>query len=255
MTARGARARSPRDGDPEPTTRDALLDGAVILRQPARGYRVNVDSLLLARFAASVGGGGVIVDLGAGVGAVGLALAALAPVDRLVLVERDPLFARLAAENLADAAVPGEVRQLDLAGDPWPPDLCGAARLVLANPPYEQPGRGPGASDPRSRAARAGPVEPFLRAARAALAGPRASACVCFPARSLGDLAREADRARLHARRLRLVHARASDDARLALVELRSRPGPLRVLPALVEWDAPGRPTPELVALGQRRRG
>lgn len=253
MSARRARAHSTRDGEPEATTRDTVLDGAVVLRQPARGYRVNIDSLLLARFAAGAGGG-TVVDLGAGVGAVGIALAALARLDRLVLVERDPFFARLAAENLAAAAIPGEVRLLDLAGDPWPADLTGAAALVLANPPYQPPGAGTGASDPRSRAARAGPLEPFLLAARAALAGPRARACVCFPARSLGDLVRLAEAARLHARRLRLVHATAAGDARLALVELRSRPGPLRVLPPLVEWDAPGRPTAELVALGQRGR-
>ena len=37
---------------PKATTTDALYDGAVSLRQPARGYRVNVDALLLAAFAA-----------------------------------------------------------------------------------------------------------------------------------------------------------------------------------------------------------
>ena len=41
----------PGDVEHVETTTDALFGGAVVLRQPRRGYRVNVDALLLAAFA------------------------------------------------------------------------------------------------------------------------------------------------------------------------------------------------------------
>ena len=54
---------------------DAVLGGRLRLRQPRRGHRVGHDAILLA---AATGGraGEQAVDLGAGVGAAGLALAA-----------------------------------------------------------------------------------------------------------------------------------------------------------------------------------
>nr|MDQ2646873.1 methyltransferase [Myxococcota bacterium] len=52
-------------------TCDALLGGAVELLQPREGYRVNVDSILLAAFA-SGRRVALAVDLGSGVGALAL---------------------------------------------------------------------------------------------------------------------------------------------------------------------------------------
>ena len=55
-------------------TQDLLLGGRISLRQPAQGYRVAIDPLLLA---ASVNAepGETILDVGAGVGAAGLCVA------------------------------------------------------------------------------------------------------------------------------------------------------------------------------------
>ena len=55
-------------------TEDAWLGGALTLVQPKRGHRVGTDAALLVAAAGDVGQGR-IVDVGAGVGAVGLALA------------------------------------------------------------------------------------------------------------------------------------------------------------------------------------
>src|SRR3954467_213209 len=94
---------------------DALFSGRLTLLQPRRGYRVNVDTLLLAAFA-TVGRPRArrVVDLGAGVGALGLAYAFLGSAGRLDLVERDPVLARLSAENLARAGATGESHLVDL---------------------------------------------------------------------------------------------------------------------------------------------
>ncbi|HEY2516385.1 MAG TPA: hypothetical protein VGI39_36190, partial [Polyangiaceae bacterium] len=57
-------------------TNDTLFGGRVQLAQPGRGegYRVNVDAILLADFARRAPRARAAVDLGAGVGAVSLAL-------------------------------------------------------------------------------------------------------------------------------------------------------------------------------------
>src|SRR5215208_6092627 len=79
-------------------TDDAVLGGRLRLRQPRRGHRVGHDAILLA--AASRGRrGDHVVDLGAGVGAAGLALARRVPGLSVTLVEIDPGLAALAAEN------------------------------------------------------------------------------------------------------------------------------------------------------------
>ena len=63
-------------------------------------------------------------------------------------------------------------------------------------------------------------------------------------------------RAKLVPKRLRLVHARTSEPARLALVELRpAKPGGLVVEPPLIEWLAPRVRSPALEAIVAGRFG
>ena len=83
-------------------TQDTLFGGKLELSQPARGegYRVNVNAILLADFAQQGGRSKVAFDLGAGVGAVSLALLHWSAVERVTLVEIDPLAAELARANL-----------------------------------------------------------------------------------------------------------------------------------------------------------
>src|SRR5229473_3780911 len=75
-------------------TDDAVLGGRLRLRQPARGHRVGHDAILLAA-ACPARAGERVVDLGAGVGAAGLALAARVPDATVTLVEIDPELAAL----------------------------------------------------------------------------------------------------------------------------------------------------------------
>ena len=68
--------------------------------QPKRGHRVGTDAALLVA-AAGDARQGRIVDVGAGVGAVGLALAERNPLASVDLVELDPELAQLADSNAA----------------------------------------------------------------------------------------------------------------------------------------------------------
>lgn len=236
--------------DPAPSGTESwnsILDGAVRFVQPVDGYRVNQDSLLLASFASRGRRAELGLDLGAGVGVVGLLLHRLGAVHRVALVERDPSLAEFSERNLRASRVPGEVWVTDLASG-LPRALERAATLVVMNPPFfEAEKHLP--RDVGRRGARHGALAPFLMATKEALAGSRARAALAYPATRISELFDLARTSGLTPKRLRLVHAFASQPARLALVELRlERPAGMIVDPPLIEWVRPGLRTTELNA-------
>lgn len=234
------------------TTIDAFFGGALELVQPRHGYRVNVDSLLLVAFA---GPRTVdrLVDLGAGVGALGLLALQRGLARRALLVESDPVLAALARENIARGGFDASVLEADVTrgrlSDSGVP-------LVLCNPPYYPPQSHRPAPSPAKASARSGDVAPFLRVAAALLARKTGRACFSYPASQLPELLSEAAGFGLVAKRLRIVHASVAAPARLALVELRAaRPGGLVIEPPLFEWSGRAR-SPELAELsGDRANG
>jgi tRNA1(Val) A37 N6-methylase TrmN6 len=144
--------------NPQAFTDDAALGGRLKLRQPARGHRFGHDAILLAAATPAVAGE-VAVDLGAGVGAAGLALARRVAGLAVHLVEIDPELADIAAGNAARNGLGERVtaHALDVAA---PPAAFAAAGLdadcadrVLANPPFHDAGRAQASPDPRRRAA------------------------------------------------------------------------------------------------------
>jgi tRNA1Val (adenine37-N6)-methyltransferase len=235
-------------GVPVEATQDALFGGSVVLFQPLRGagYRTNVDALLLAGFATGAHAVPVAFDLGAGVGAVGLALLRLGAARRVVLVEIDDQPAAMARRNL-DAngwtergeVVRGDVR--DVARS-----RRGEAALVVCNPPYVFPGRGSvRAAEAR---ARCGELSTFVQAARQ-VAGRRARVCFVYPAQEFERLLSSLTTEGLHAKRVRFVHGTPDSAARVTLVEaVAGRAGGLSVMPPLVE-RGPRDYTPEMQAL------
>ena len=116
-------------------TEDALLGGQVRLLQPRKGYRVAVDAVLLAA-AVDAAANARILDLGAGVGAVGLCIASRVPDCQIVGIELQPELAALAERNAALNGVSERVRTIvhDLA-QPLPSGL-GPFDHVATNPPY-----------------------------------------------------------------------------------------------------------------------
>src|ERR1700690_3734123 len=94
--------------DPGEFTEDAFLGGQLRLRQPKSGHRAGHDAMLLAA-ATPARPGDRVVDLGAGVGAAGLALARRVAGLKLVLVELDSALADLARGNAAANAISADV--------------------------------------------------------------------------------------------------------------------------------------------------
>src|SRR5580704_17073471 len=127
-------------------TEDAVLGGRLQLLQPRRGHRVGHDAILLAA-ATAARDGEHVVELGAGVGAAGLAVAQRRDGVRVTLLERDPALAELAAENarrncLAErvsvCALDVGAALADFAAAGLPPQ---SAQRVLMNPPFLDPSR------------------------------------------------------------------------------------------------------------------
>lgn len=137
-------------GTAAPAGEDALLDGRVRLRQPAKGYRVAIDPVFLAA-AVPAGPGSRVLDLGCGVGAAALCLLARVPEARVTGLEVAPEAAALARENAvlngrADSftVVDGDIAELGRAGGALP---VGSFDEVLCNPPH-QPAAATAAPDP-----------------------------------------------------------------------------------------------------------
>jgi tRNA1(Val) A37 N6-methylase TrmN6 len=120
-------------------TEDAFLGGTLHLRQLKSGHRAGHDAMLLAA-ATPARPGDRVADLGAGVGAAGLAVAKrVADID-LVLVEIDADLAALARVNADANALAAEVIVLDVeaaaagfAAANLHPD---SVDVVLMNPPF-----------------------------------------------------------------------------------------------------------------------
>ncbi|QDL90630.1 methyltransferase [Paroceanicella profunda] len=136
----------------EALTRDAFLDGRLMLWQPRDGYRAATDPVLLAAAVPAVAGARVL-DLGCGVGAAGLCLATRVPGLEVHGLELQPLYADLARRNAAEAGLELTLHDGDLA-DPPASLRTLSFDHVISNPPYFAPGS-PAASDPgRDRANR-----------------------------------------------------------------------------------------------------
>jgi tRNA1(Val) A37 N6-methylase TrmN6 len=142
------------------TSEDAVLGGRLRLRQPLRGHRVGHDAILLAA-ATAASAGQHAVDLGAGVGGAGLALATRVEGLNVSLVEIDPGLCALAAGNARLNRLDGRVRALALDAEDRQALAAaglaaGSADLVLMNPPFNDARRQNASPDPRRRLAHVG---------------------------------------------------------------------------------------------------
>lgn len=131
-------------------TEDAFLGGQLRLKQKRSGHRAGHDAILLAA-ATEARAGDRVVDLGAGIGTAGLALARRVAGIHLSLVEIDPELAELARSNAVANAIAAEVIVLDVTADAQAfaanglvPDSIDS---VLMNPPFNDPARHRGSPD------------------------------------------------------------------------------------------------------------
>jgi tRNA1(Val) A37 N6-methylase TrmN6 len=240
-------------------TIDRWLGGRLGLIQPKDGHRVGTDAALLAAAAGTPEGR--IADVGAGVGAVGLALAQRSKRVFADLIEIDPDLAQLAGINAARNGLEARVRVL--RADVLAPGARRAAGLadetadcVVTNPPFFEPGTVRVSPDRgRTRAhvlspaeAAATPLETWVRASLALLVPGGRFVMIHRPDALASILA--ATKRRLGAVSLLPVHPAAGVGAhRLLIAGVKGSKAPLRIAPALILHEADGRLTAEADAV------
>ena len=233
------------------TTEDAVLDGRVRLRQPARGYRAGVDAALLAA-ACDAPAGVRVIEAGCGAGGALLAAAVRREGARFTGLERDPAAAALARENvaangLADrvAVVEGDValRFSGLGLEPFD--------AALANPPFfDDPGAIRGPSEARRAAWMADDGLAAWTGFLSKAVREGGTITLIHRADRLGDiLALLGEKAGSF--QVRPVHPFADEAAKRVIVRaVKTGKAPLQLLPPLVLHDrAGGKHTPQAEAI------
>ncbi len=234
-------------------TRDAIHGLGLTLRQPASGHRVGADAVLLA--AAAGPPAGRVVDVGAGVGAVGLALVQRWPEARGDLIEISRELAAFAASNARESGLSERARVLCL-------DVLdgkarraagladGKADLVVSNPPYYAKGRVRSSPDPDRM--RAHVLEASLAdwiGAALALLAPGGRFVMIHRPEDLRPIL-EALGGRLGALGVRPVHPKAEAAAiRILVSGVKGSRAPLQLLPGLTLHEPDGRFTSEAAAI------
>lgn len=245
--------------DPEVTT-DRLFDGRIVLRQFRRGHRVGTDAVLLA---AAVDGAvaGTVIDVGAGTGAVGIAIAKRSPQARVILVENDAATASLASDNLelnglGNRGSVAAIDVLDRAARRGATLLGGRAAAVVTNPPYYACGRVRNSPDgkrahahvmPDLGAAGASPLIPWIEACLALLA-PKGCFALIHRPDALGAIFEGLQKTGNIRITPVLPHAEA-DATRVLVTAVKGSRGPTQVTAPIVLHGADGRFTEQAECL------
>ena len=234
-------------------THDSLFGGRLRVSQLARGHRAGTDAVLLAAFAAPTDG--LIIDVGAGVGTVGLALAIRNAQARICLLERAPEIAALARDNIGLNAVSERVGVVEtdvLAA--FPRRNAGvrneSADLVVTNPPFYDVGSGRPSPDALKRGAHIvdGNLEAWLRACLT-IVRPGGRLCVIHRAERLGTIL-SALEGRSGGALVRSVHPKNDAAAsRVLICAIKGSRAPMIIAPPLVLHGADGKFTIEASAL------
>jgi tRNA1(Val) A37 N6-methylase TrmN6 len=232
-----------------PVTLDAFLGGQLTIAQPSHGYRAGLDAVLLAatvvldrREPATV------LDLGAGVGTVGLCVAARLSTAQVTLLETQSALAALAAANIERNQLQQRVKVINADVHDSADQLSRLGLIpdtfdyVLCNPPFDIEGHGrapPNALKARSHAMPVGELEHWGRVL-ARYCRPGGQVTMIHRADALSVVLSALD-GRFGGLRVLPVHPRLGEPATRIIVQgIKGSRAPLTVLPGLVLHTADG---------------
>lgn len=232
----------------EAITKDKWFDGSLTLAQPAKGFRATTDAILLA--AAIPDGAQHPIELGAGVGAVALALAARLETMPITAVEHNPDLAELLEANIAENGFGGRITPV--IGDALAKRAAwhGCHDLALANPPYNDAKSSLSASSLRQSAMASADLRGWVSALASALVAKGRMVMISRADRldellaalepEFGDCS------------LRPIHSRADQPAcRILLSARKGVRGAFCLLPPLVMHQDETTLTQEMAAIGK----
>ena len=233
-------------------THDDILYGKIKLWQPDDGPRVSMDTVLLAayvRFKARSESS--FVELGSAAGAVSLMLAMrFAKNFRILGLEIQPELEELAQRNRLESGLGERVSFKKMDFREYRSLPAGSFDGVVANPPYEEEGRGQKSPSESVAIARQSACCTLLDVIEAAswFLKSKGRFFAVFRADRMAEFLALCIDKKLEPKRLRPVYQRAGDKASIFLVEAIRDGGPgLIVEPPLFVRDASGGYTPELL--------
>ena len=239
-------------------TDDAFLGGGLRILQPKDGYRAGIDAVLLAAAApVRAGRKEKVLDIGAGVGVVGLAVAQRLPRTEVTLVEREQALCELARSNIARNGLEARVRVVQADVSRRLDDLAELQAdaesfdHVLANPPYNPQGAGTVSLEALKAAANVMPGGNLARWARfmAAMARPGGSATMIHRADAVGEVL-SAFAGRFGGLLVYPLYPREGRSAIRVLVQgIKGSNAPVELRPGLVLHEAGNRFRPEVEAV------
>ena len=205
-------------------TVDEILEGGLKIFQSKRGYRFNLDSLILANFV-SIKSRTVNLDLGCGNGIIALVLARRYGQSRWHGLEVQEGLAALAQKNAEQNILSyrviidkGDAREIKKIYEPHSFDN------IVFNPPYRKINSGrinPLQEKAIARHEISGSLGHFLSAAKYALK-PKGRVFTIYPAARLVDLISLFRKKDIEPKRMKLVFSDAASDAAFVLVEGRN---------------------------------
>ncbi len=237
------------------TVQTPFFEGRLTVCQPEKGYRFNVDSLLLADFVLrQESGGTAFVELGAGSGVVSLLLGkgGMGPGHAIELQSELALCAAqtfVANEMGQLVCLEADIRTLGTHFE------SGCVPVVVTNPPYFQAGSGRLSDNPVEAAARhelTCTMNDVLSAMRFLLP-PGGRGYLVYPVERFPDLMAELVRFKLSCEVLQWVHPNPERPAGHFLVRLvKSGKKGLQVLPPVITHQVGGEYGPWFAALSRR---
>jgi tRNA1(Val) A37 N6-methylase TrmN6 len=242
------------------TTLDAFLGQRLMLAQPRDGYRAGLDAVLLAAATPADRSteAATVLDVGAGVGTVGMCIAARCPTATVTLWEAQPVLAALAAANITRNQLDQRVRVVMADVHDTSAHLRSLGVLadafdhVVCNPPFDIEGRGRPPANALKAASHAMAADGLMHWLRvlARTCKPGGTATLIHRADALGHLLAAMD-GRFGGLNILSIHPRDGTPAHRIIVQgTKGSRAPLTVLPGLVLHKADGHGfTPEVQAI------
>ncbi len=217
----------------------------MFLYQPSKGYRYNSDSIFLYDFIRRFNPKGRVLDVGCGVGIVGLLVARDFDVEMSV-IDKQEYMINYATKNYHANNLKVEAYIGDFA------HFGSSAKFdyIISNPPFYDSAVTQ-SEDERINIARYShhlPMEQMIKNTKRLLA-PRGYFIFCYDAKQADSVLHQLKISKLNPETIRFVHPKADREAKIALIAARvGSKAMLRVLPPLIVFDDNNNYLPEAQA-------
>ena len=203
----------------------------MLFYQPQKGYCFNSDSMFIYDFIASFSPKGRLLDVGCGVGIIGLLLARDFNIE-LTMVEKQDVMVELAQRNINVNKIKAELVKCDFLEF----EVTEHFDFIVSNPPFYHPDviQSQNSHINICRYNIHLPIGPFFKKVLSLLSS-RGHFIFCYDASQLPDLLENLNKVALRAEEVRMVHPKRDRPAKLVMIHARKNSkARLKVLPPFI---------------------